>query len=848
MPHSDEDMPLQIAAALDRGDHETAGSLLRNSFEQAPSGNRLLRLAARQRKLAERFARVYALLKETREALQQDSFVRALGAFREAANLSQGLAALEQASFQLAVDEATDLEDKNWRIAGTLLEEASRIKAALTVPQELWEQVQAAERAEVIANVLAETALAKPADLLQARDRLIKALDRYPDDVGLANRLRSIVTTIEDKRKWDERQKRLKKLTELREALEREEDPARAGKHLAQGEALAGAHSGDAEFANVLEDIKQQVATSERALAALKQDRIDDCLEECAWVLSRMRHHKLFLNLKAQAEERELTLVDEEVARRKSEQSRPAGPDEENAKRLLERAESSLRQRHYRGAEALLNNALRLLPNDRSLAERIMAILHGCARTMVRENAEATAEVLALTARLFPGKPVPADLTEALRQKREQSRIAAVRWRALNKIGDLEGRLEAANTRDQLLALESEAANADFTGSHLTDVKEAAHALLDKIDCKKALLDRKYARQPLILGGISVAAALLLTVAVAYWFNRTQSAPVPLKSAEIQPSLPAKIEVSKTPQVASRAKRAPKLATLKINAAVAGTQIKLDGVLLGIAKKNKTLRRNLAAGDHSIELSRAGYLAKTIRRHLAPGEVLSLSARDLRLESSDARTYPNGPSAAAAFARLEELEWQTVDRKNPDSLRAYVTKYPASKFSAQARKDMESISPARAAVTSAPAAIDATARTAEKAYTSPYRAPAEAALIPPPASPTPKNDGNSEIAAVLTVLSRFASAWSTKDLDSILAIQRTLNKRAVKAELAQLKELQVRISPASPPQIEGSQAVVLCRREASQVFSDGTRKQIPVSIVSYVLEKRDGNWTIEGTR
>jgi hypothetical protein len=105
-----------------------------------------------------------------------------------------------------------------------------------------------------------------------------------------------------------------------------------------------------------------------------------------------------------------------------------------------------------------------------------------------------------------------------------------------------------------------------------------------------------------------------------------------------------------------------------------------------------------------------------------------------------------------------------------------------------------------------------------------------------------------ETAAVLTVISRLANAWSAKDLDSILAIQKNLKKREVKAELSHVKELAMQISPASPPQIDGAQAVVLCRRQASQTFSDGTHKQVPESIVSYLLVKHDGNWTIEGTK
>jgi len=940
--------------------------LLHLALEQWPADNQLLRLVARQRKLAERFARVNSLLEETLEALADDTFVRAVGAFREAANLSRGIAVLEEASFELAVDQAKELGCRNWRIAGTLLEEASRIDCKAAILGELWEQVRAAERAETIGNVLAETALAKPEDLDRARERLIKTLSQYPDDSGLATRLKSIESTIEEKRKWDDRQKQLKELAKVREALQREADPVAAGKYVPLSEGVAGAYIADTDFANILEDIKQQVISSERAVVALQQDRIDDCLEECAWVLSRMRHHRVFLQLKAQAEERELVLVDEysntvarvrelldaedlveaerlcseacaklpqftefkelakEIAQRKDEKSRHLGEHIEGARRLVERGERSLRERHIRAAEPFFSNALKLLPGDKNLAEQIIGILHGCARSVVRENAEATKEVLAIAQRLFPGTAVPTDLTEALRQKKEQSKIAAERWLLLSKIGDLEGRVDAAKTRDQLLALESEAANGNFVFSSLTDVKEAAHVLFDKIDGKRAKLDQKLGWRPAVLRGIALAAALLLTAGVAYWWNKTQSPLAPVESVIIEPPVPAKAAVA----------QAPARATLEIHAVISGLQIKLDGVLLRIPKKKKVLRRSLPAGDHLIELSRSGFLSKAMERHFEAGQVLTLAGRDLQLESSDGRTlaseqqtwkqlaksgsladvksflarYPKGANAAAAFAKVEELEWRSVDQKNPDSLRAYVTEYPASRFSSQARQEMEAILAARAAnaeesgwssaehgnkalledflrkyprsrhapaALSAMAEIDRKTRAAEKenleeatwkkvnlhdqasleSYlssmpTGRYRVQAEAALasLREASRPQPKNEVNSEIAAVLMVLSRLASAWSTKDLDSILAIQRNLNKRAVKAELAHVKELEMRISPASPPQIEGSQAVVLCRREASQLFSDGTRKRIPASFVSYVLEKRDGNWTIEGTR
>jgi outer membrane protein assembly factor BamD (BamD/ComL family) len=500
------------------------------------------------------------------------------------------------------------------------------------------------------------------------------------------------------------------------------------------------------------------------------------------------------------------------------------------------------------------------------------------------------------------------------------------------------------------------------------------------------VLHQQRARRPAFLKALSLAAALIAVVSLVYWIKRQPAAPakwVTVESAEtklppVSPpptgsllirsevpgtkvvvngkeykvaAEPLKIELSadsyqvsgsrqgyqdfgpvtvavaKSAQTVLDVKLAPKPAGLEIRGADPDTQIKLDGVLLGQAK-NKVWTKQLPPGSHSIELSRNGYLPKTMARNLAPGELLVLAGRDVRLESTDALSlaserqdwnklatgaslpavqsfvakYPNGPHAQAAWAKVQELQWQSLDKANPDSLRAFMAKYPASPFAIQAKRDLDGLLMARdakaedsdwsntnhaakaaledflrkhpggrhaVAATNALAELERKNRATEtqsldeaawkkvnphdeaalESYlrdspASRYRSQAEAAL----ASLRLNHSSPNDTAAVLTVISRFASAWNTKDLDSILAIQKTLNKRTVKAELSQVKELNMRIFPASPPQIDGSQAVVLCRRQASQVFSDGTRIQIPESIVSYVLEKHDGNWIIEGTR
>lgn len=960
----------QIAVALNEGDHERAGALLREALEKFPEDNQLLRLSAKQRRQSERFTRVYSLLKETAEAIEADEFVRAVGAYREAVNLSQGFSSLEQATFDTGLSEADGLDERNWRIAKTLLEDAGSISPKLAVPEAHWKSVRAAEREETIANVLEETALAKPADLGRARERLVRTLEEYPGDSSLANRLKSIESTIEDKRKWDERQKCLKKLTDLRDAMQRETDPAAFGKYTTDAELLAAPHIEESEFSKIVEDVRHQVISSERAVSALKQDRIEDCLEECAWVLSRMRHHQLFLGLKKKAEERELALADEysdsisqikellaagkvaeadalcakasaqlpqfadlqelkkEIAARRTKDDRKTQETADNVRRLLERGERSLREQQYRLAEQSFTSALKLRPDDKKMPGHLVGLLHGYTRSIVRDNPQAAEEVLQLTSRLVPGTAVPADLAEAVREKREHAKEEAVRWASLNKITGLNAQVEAAKKPEELRAVRAELEKNNFSSATHSDVREAAADIHSKIETKELALNARQSRRPVLYRTLAIAAMALLGIGLAFYAGSNHSSssggkPQPAETSaavskppavtapaakpEPTPGSPVAAPSEKPTETAD-VKLPPQPASLEIHDAAPDMRIKLDGVLLGKAAIGRTFNKELPAGDHVIELARNGFVTKMLTRKLAPGENLVLTDRDLQLESTDAATLvaankrtaksPAPSAAAAPLPSADELQWQSLDKSNPEALRAFVSRYPDSSYTAEAKRQMDTALVARAEVndwnaadhnssaalqdflkkypngphaasaSSALADLDrkahaAQTQTAEEAAWKKVNTRDEASLVSYLRDYPGGHFHNSaevalanlrvghasnETTAVLTVISRLANAWSAKDLDSILALQRNLSKREVKAELSHVKELAMQISPASPPQIDGQQAVVLCRRQASQTFSDGTRKQIPESIVSYVLSKRDGNWTIEGTK
>jgi hypothetical protein len=102
--------------------------------------------------------------------------------------------------------------------------------------------------------------------------------------------------------------------------------------------------------------------------------------------------------------------------------------------------------------------------------------------------------------------------------------------------------------------------------------------------------------------------------------------------------------------------------------------------------------------------------------------------------------------------------------------------------------------------------------------------------------------------AVTAMLQRYVNAWNTKDVASITALHRNLDRRTIKAQLAPVTTIRMTITPTSAAQIDGERATIVCRRQVNEVFSDGTEKQSPELVVTFTLSKRGGDWCIDGTR
>jgi hypothetical protein len=253
------------------------------------------------------------------------------------------------------------------------------------------------------------------------------------------------------------------------------------------------------------------------------------------------------------------------------------------------------------------------------------------------------------------------------------------------------------------------------------------------------------------------------------------------------------------------------------------------------------------------------------------------------------RRHPQGPYTSAAMERLQQLRWENLDKQDVDSLRIFLLNFPRGPYSSQARQLLQNAMTSNIQAEQRDwEALDKNSKAALQAFLEKHPAGvhsgtvlqlladferiARAAEVEREEAvaahirqfPASKHDSHAEeaaaalrtseevsrevSAALLKVLRQYADAWSLKDLDTIVALQPSLNRRLVKAELSPARAIIMRISPTAPPQIDGTRATVVCRRQVEEIFPDGIRKRSPELIVTFLMAKRNGNWAIEDTR
>ena len=98
---------------------------------------------------------------------------------------------------------------------------------------------------------------------------------------------------------------------------------------------------------------------------------------------------------------------------------------------------------------------------------------------------------------------------------------------------------------------------------------------------------------------------------------------------------------------------------------------------------------------------------------------------------------------------------------------------------------------------------------------------------------------------ILSAISSYANAWSQKDLDTIVGLYPSLDKRKIKSQLADSKTIQMSIRPISEPAIIRGNGTVSCSRTVQQSFRNGPEMTPAPTAVTVRLSRHGANWIID---
>jgi outer membrane protein assembly factor BamD (BamD/ComL family) len=158
-------------------------------------------------------------------------------------------------------------------------------------------------------------------------------------------------------------------------------------------------------------------------------------------------------------------------------------------------------------------------------------------------------------------------------------------------------------------------------------------------------------------------------------------------------------------------------ATLEIRGAAEGTLVQVNGITLGTTAAEGVFSRKIRAGDIRIALSKNGFTLVELRRRTEPGQVVQLSgpsvvltpisasseeleARDWdRIEATGSeadwkeflKKYPNSPNASSAAAKIEQYDWDAVDKNSRGAVEAFLAANPNGANAEKARQTLKSL-------------------------------------------------------------------------------------------------------------------------------------------------------------
>jgi serine/threonine protein kinase len=295
----------------------------------------------------------------------------------------------------------------------------------------------------------------------------------------------------------------------------------------------------------------------------------------------------------------------------------------------------------------------------------------------------------------------------------------------------------------------------------------------------------------------------------------------------------------------------PLKSALQIRGAYPGTQVAFDGKPLGDVQQDQRFSVDIGTGQHTIELSKPGYVSKRIPRRFEPGQTVSIEAADALL-TPDQNTIDEGRR------REEQAAWEAVNKNDRAALQQFVDQHASGRLAEDARNLIAKLDLARLRGEQQKqdqARRDEEQRKATQAEEQHKAAPEEQHKAAQAESQRKADEENrkaveaqqqaAERKAILDLLQAYAAAYNSRDAD---AVRKTFPNvpdfNRIRDMFNFSRSIQVTLVPDEPPRISGDNATVRCQFSISLTDNRGIKQRAQPNTVTFSLRKSEGRWLI----
>ena len=284
-----------------------------------------------------------------------------------------------------------------------------------------------------------------------------------------------------------------------------------------------------------------------------------------------------------------------------------------------------------------------------------------------------------------------------------------------------------------------------------------------------------------------------------------------------------------------------------------GATVRVDGRDTHQADNSGVAQFEVTTGNHTLELTKDGFVGKTIQQSFAAGQTnldgslnpssemldaqdwkQALSANDPKQFEQYLAKHPGGPHAAEGESRLEDLVWAQTNRGDVAALKAYVSRFRNARHSEEASRLMEDISWS---------SVDKQNPKALRDFLNQYPNSSHNSEIQSDLDRLARQEGENK--SIQDALQSFNAAFEHQQRRELKDIWPTATEPFLEA-LRQPggSKVVMTLQPTGAPTISGDTAVVLCNAMSRTTKPGGTTSH--QNLVRVQLRRDGARWVISG--